>query len=109
LGASGCKRVLFVGARGSGEGGPGTPGWNGKGDGLGGPVHSLYTALVQDLSNQLSIQKVPVIYNPLPVTALLNIANEPQYFANLGAGVDWTDTFGDVNNGSGLLLESGPG
>ena len=90
-GASGCAQVLFVGARGTGEQGPGSPNWNGKGDGLGGPVHSLYTALAQDLGGLRSIQKVPVVYDSSSVQTLLT--NPAQYFANLQAGVTWTFTF----------------
>jgi hypothetical protein len=87
-----CAQVLFVGARGSGESGPGTPGWNGQDDGLGSEVHSLYAAFVQDLANQRTVQMVSVTYDPLPATALLNVTDESQYFANLGAGVDSADT-----------------
>jgi len=90
-GSSGCAQVLFVGARGTGELGPGSPNWNGKGDGLGGPVYGLYAALAQDLGGTRSIQMVSVVYDTSSVLTLLT--DPAQYFANLQAGVTWTFTF----------------
>jgi hypothetical protein len=93
--AQNCSDVLFLGARGSGEYGPGSPGWPAKQTardphGLGGPVSSLYSSLLAGLAGRETIQTLSLAYDSSSVTTLLTSASA--YFGNLQAGVDWADT-----------------
>jgi hypothetical protein len=88
--ASACKQILFLGARGSGEFGPGDYGFNPtrvKGDpyGFGGPVNSAYAELNGDFENQFSVQPVSVSYKANSVSVLLK--NHNLYFTDLSQGV----------------------
>jgi hypothetical protein len=85
-----CKQVLFLGARGSGELGPGNYGFNSKkvkGDpyGFGGPVNSAYAELKGDFGNTISVQPVSVSYQANSVSLL--VKNHNLYFADLSQGV----------------------
>jgi len=90
--ASKCPDVLLVGARGSGEKGPGTEGWKppGTGDtyGLGGPVESVYQRLKAGLGSHRTIQVLSVSYAANGVQTLTHAPR--QYFSNIAAGVSWT-------------------
>lgn len=88
--ASGCKDVLFLGARGSGEKGPGTPGWSyglHDPDGLGSTVESAYKGLKQKIGGYRSIEVTSVGYQADSVWTL--VKNHDKYFAGLSAGVIW--------------------
>jgi cutinase len=88
--ASSCADVLFVGARGTGETGPGTPGWDPKTDpygGLGATVYAVKQALAADLG-VTSVQTLPVSYNTNNVWIMLT--DTSKYFADLSAGVTFT-------------------
>ena len=86
-----CKEVLFLGARGSGEFGPGDYGFNStriKGDpyGFGGEVNSSYKELKGDLGAKVSVQPVSVSYPAN--SALTTLERAPNlYFTGLGNGV----------------------
>lgn len=86
-----CADVLFIGARGSGEQGPGTPGWHATtGDryGFGPRVQSAYARLAGDLAGHRTLQAVSVRYAANKVTTL---AHDPAgYFAHLDQGVGRT-------------------
>jgi virginiamycin B lyase len=96
-GSAGCPQVLFLGARGTGESGPGTPGWPQKdyspGDtyGLGPELNSLREAMIKDIGSGVSVKVVSVRYDSTNWQTIL--ANTDKYFANLQAGVDWTGTY----------------
>lgn len=85
-----CGKVLFIGARGSGESGPGTPGWKAKSTdpyGLGARVNSAYQALVKDLGNRQTLLPVSVAYRADSVDLLWS---DPfAYFSDLAAGVSY--------------------
>jgi len=86
-----CADVLFVGARGSGETGPGDRGWKPTKDdpyGLGGTVDSARRRLAADLAPHRTIQVESVSYVANGVQTLLHAPS--QYFANLAVGVTWT-------------------
>jgi hypothetical protein len=86
-----CKDVLFVGARGSGETGPGDIGWKAtRSDpyGLGGPVENVRERVTADLGSHRSIQVLSVSYEANGVQTLLHAPN--QYFAGIATGVTWT-------------------
>jgi virginiamycin B lyase len=94
---AGCGSVLFIGARGTGEAGPGTPGWPrqhyDRRDpfGLGGPVSSVRTALIADLNGRKSVVTASVDYDTTSVYTMLT--RPLRYFANPQSGVDWTVTY----------------
>lgn len=96
-GSAGCPDVLFLGARGTHESGPGTPGWPKKhyspGDpyGLGPEINSLREAMIKAIGNGIRVQVVSVRYDSTDINTL--VTNPDKYFANLQAGVDWTGTF----------------
>jgi Cutinase len=86
-----CADVLFVGARGSGEKGPGDKGWKpSKSDphGLGATVNSVYDRVAADLRGYRTLSPVSVRYAANGVQTLLHAPNE--YFSGLAAGVTWT-------------------
>jgi hypothetical protein len=89
--SSGCADILFVGARGSGQKGPGDPGWkptNADPYGFGSTVNSAYQRLVKDLGSHRTEQPESVAYAANGVQTLAHAPN--QYFANLAVGVNWT-------------------
>ncbi len=84
-----CADVLFVGARGSGQDGPGDHGWKPSGSdpyGLGGTVNSVYQRLAGDLGEVRSGHAESVAYAANGVQTLAHAPN--QYFANLATGVN---------------------
>ena len=86
-----CADVLFVGARGSGEPGPGDRGWEPTKDdpyGLGATIESARQRLVADLGTNRTMQTESVSYVANGVQTILHAPN--QYFANLNVGVTWT-------------------
>ena len=90
-----CQQILFVGARGSGEYGPGSDHWpQGRNPedphGLGGTVNSAYLRLVNDLGGRRTVQVVSVPYPAARVTTLLH--DPPRYFRGIAAAVAWTDS-----------------
>lgn len=97
--ATTCKQVLFLGARGSGEFGPGNYGFNSKrvkGDpyGFGPDVNTSYNELKADFSDyseQVPVQPVSVSYAANNVSVILK--NHNLYFANLTQGVTWSMNF----------------
>jgi hypothetical protein len=96
--AAGCNGVLFVGARGSGEFGPGSDGWprgRTKADpyGLGSEVNSVYDRITSDLAGTgLSMDPpVSIDYHADRVQTLLRL-DFSKYFGDLAAGVSATMT-----------------
>jgi hypothetical protein len=94
--SAGCAQMLFLGARGTGEIGPGSRGWPGNRNpadpnGLGAPIDSLLKTLTADISGHLTIQSVSVRYDSSSIDTLIH--DHARYFANLQAGVDWTLNF----------------
>jgi hypothetical protein len=93
---TGCKQVVFVGARGSGEYGPGSDHWpRGRSaedpHGLGGTVSSAYLRLVRDLADRRSVQVVSV---PYPAARVATLLHDPsQYFRGLVGAVTWTKNY----------------
>jgi hypothetical protein len=88
-----CAETLFVGARGSGEYGPGTKNWpagRSSSDyyGLGAEVNQVYTRLSSDVGTRQSIQVNSVNYGSDHVQTLAH--DIPKYFRDLSAGVNWT-------------------
>jgi hypothetical protein len=88
-----CNGVLFIGARGSGEFGPGSDGWprgRTKADhyGLGGEVNDVYNRIKSDLSGTgLSLDApVSIGYHADRVQTLLRL-DFSKYFGDLAAGV----------------------
>jgi hypothetical protein len=83
-----CADVLFLGARGSSQPGPGTPGWKPTAPdpyGLGRPVNSAYTDLAGQLARQRSISVISLRY---AATSVLTLAlDRKRYFENLNLGV----------------------
>jgi virginiamycin B lyase len=96
-GSAGCPEVLFVGARGTSENGPGTPGWPKKhyspGDpyGLGPELNGLREAMIKDIGVGVGVKVVSVRYDSSSIWTLLS--NPDKYFANLQAGVDFTGKY----------------
>lgn len=91
--ASGCRDILFVGARGSGEPGPGTPGWKPTADdphGLGGPVLSAYSRFVGHLGGTLTVAVQSVNYPATRVQSLYR--NTDKFFNGLSEGVNKADS-----------------
>jgi cutinase len=102
--ASGCYWIMFVGARGSGETGPGTPGWTPPAEnrstpsntgpdtyGVGAEVNSAFYRIWNDLGKKYGsfpVQVESVDYAANSVTTLLHAVN--LYFSNLQVGVNWT-------------------
>jgi virginiamycin B lyase len=91
--AAKCTGALFLGARGTNEPGPGTPGWKQNSDkhdplGLGAPIVSLRAAWLDDLAGRMTVQTKSVIYNSTDVRTLLSAPKT--YFSDLKAGVTWT-------------------
>jgi hypothetical protein len=89
-----CAAVLFVGARGTGEAGPGSPTWVPTPSdpyGLGAPVEALRKALLTDIAGRRTVQTVSVNYNTNDVGTLLT--DPVSYFADLQSGVDWTTSY----------------
>jgi cutinase len=87
-----CADVLFVGARGSGEAGPGDIGWKGtKSDpyGMGGPVVSVYNRVKSDFAGDYSMKVESVSYEANGVQTILHAPHE--YFNGLSTGVTWTE------------------
>jgi hypothetical protein len=83
--------VLFMGARGSGELGPGDYGWNSSkdDDGLGGVVNTVHARILADLANDFTMKTEPVKYNAS--SALTTLPRAPHlYFNGLATGVSWT-------------------
>jgi hypothetical protein len=86
-----CSDVLFVGARGSGETGPGTPGWEPVSSdpyGLGTRVHGAYARFFKDLAGHRTVDIASVNYAANSVRTLFS--RPTTYFANLSKGVTWT-------------------
>jgi Cutinase len=86
-----CDMVLFVGARGSGEKGPGDTGWKPTGKdpyGIGGTVVNAYNEFQLVLPGERTVQVVAVSYHAYAVQTLLHAPK--QYFNDLSAGVNWT-------------------
>lgn len=92
--AAACPAVYFLGARGSGEKGPGTPGWHSTGGslGLGGEISDVYSRLRADLSGLESVQGVSVRYAADSVWTL--VRHRASYFKGLSDGV--SATVGDL-------------
>jgi cutinase len=85
-----CAQILFVGARGSGQPGPGKLGWKPtKSDpyGLGQTVASAYNHFKSDLDGEYTIRAVSVPYQANSVPTAGRAPNE--YFNNLGLGVQY--------------------
>ena len=84
--AAPCAGVLFVGARGTGESGPGTPGWKDGVDynGLGGVVHNVLTRVEHDVRGQRTLQVVRLDYQANSVWTLLS--DHSKYFRGIDAG-----------------------
>jgi hypothetical protein len=91
---SNCPNVLFLGARGSGEDGPGTPGWKpaktpGDPHGLGAEVNDAYQLLRSDLPADRVVDVRSVQYAANNVSRILE--GDPwNYFQHLAQGVSWT-------------------
>ncbi len=88
--ASGCNPVLFLGARGSGEYGPGSANWpkGRKADdkyGFGPEVNEVYRKVSAGLSANLEAHSVD--YGADRVTTLFH--DYPKYFRDLQAGETW--------------------
>jgi hypothetical protein len=85
-----CPHVLLVAARGSGEQGPGTPGWKPTPTdplGLGFPMSSLDRRLLSDLAGYPKIQVVSVHY---PANAINpKVIEDGEYWEGIIAGVNW--------------------
>jgi hypothetical protein len=89
-----CADVYFLGARGSGEPGPGTPGWKATRQdphGLGAPVNSAYQHFSSLIGRYRSIRAVSVDYPAASVSELAS-KHYQRYFDGLSAGVTWTLT-----------------
>jgi hypothetical protein len=89
-----CPHVLLLAARGSGEQGPGTPGWKPTPTdplGLGFPMNSLYQRLLSDYAGYPQVQVVSVHYpaNAINPKVILN----GEYFKGIGTGVTWALNF----------------
>ncbi|MCW2699968.1 MAG: cutinase [Blastococcus sp.] len=87
--AADCADIRFIGARGSGEPGPGTPGWAGSltdPASLGPRLQSVLTVLQQQLAGQRSVSWTSVEYPAAPVSALIG-RRLPEYFLGLEGGV----------------------
>jgi Cutinase len=87
-----CANVLYVGARGSGEYGPGSRHWPRGRDprdlnGFGQEVDNVYNHLRTDLGAD-HIEADSVIYGADHVQTLAH--DIPKYFRDLGTGVGWT-------------------
>jgi hypothetical protein len=96
LSAASCHAVLFVGARGSDEFGPGSDGWprgRTKADhyGLGGDVNDVYNRISGDLAGtgESMAPPVSVDYHSDRVQTLLRL-DFSKYFGDLTAGVSAT-------------------
>src|ERR1035437_2971737 len=90
-----CAAVLFVGARGSGQAGPGTPGWTSSSAdplGLGGTISGVYSRLRSDTSGHRTVAGVSVNYTASAVSTL--IGSPGVYFAGIDKGV--TSTLGTL-------------
>ena len=92
-----CADVLFLGARGSNEAGPGTvSGWTPTDEdplGLGAPVKSAYDTFSSELEGHRSIQAISVDYPARAVAWSSDfLLHMDEYFAGLGEGVDFVDT-----------------
>ncbi len=86
-----CAGVLFVGARGSGELGPGDKHWKpSRADpyGLGPTVNSVYDRMAAGLRGFRAVHVISVSYAAYSVETLFHARN--QYFNGLAAGVNWT-------------------
>ncbi len=91
--ASGCADVLFVGARGSGEKGPGAPRWKPSASdrhGLGATVNAAYRRVSADLAHR-TVQVASVRYAANSVVRMFDDPHD--YFANLSKGVSWTENY----------------
>jgi hypothetical protein len=87
-----CADVLLLGARGSGQQGPGNPDWRGTPEdpyGLGSTVEDIRLSLLSGLAGARTVDVASVEYPADPVSALPFSADE--YFLGLGEGVDWAD------------------
>lgn len=89
---SGCSDVLFVGARGSGEIGPGNKGWvNGSSKDYYGYGHDVYNVLTQiktAVGSQRTFQAASIKYAADSVWTIFDNPTDPtKYFRDLGAGV----------------------
>ena len=84
--AASCRGVLFVGARGTGEAGPGTPGWKPGVDynGLGGVVDNVLTHVEHDVGSQRTFQVLPLDYQANSVWTLTS--DPTKYFQGIAAG-----------------------
>jgi hypothetical protein len=87
-----CTKVLYVGARGSGEYGPGSENWPDKSPaddpkGFGPEVNNVYSGLATDLGSS-NISAVSVKYGADHVQTLSH--DIPKYFRDLGTGVSQT-------------------
>lgn len=83
-------QTLFVGARGSGEAGPGTKAWKPTASdpfGLGSTVNILYERLAKDIDSRRTVQAASVSYGADNVRTLTH--DYPKYFRDLSTGVGW--------------------
>lgn len=87
-----CADVLFIGARGSGEPGPGTPGWKpAKNDplGLGPTIDSADRRLLSDLGGHRTVEVFSLNYGA--DSAITTLPRAPhKYFNDLATGVSRT-------------------
>ncbi len=93
---SGCSDVLYVGARGSGESGPGNKNWKPGSDynGFGHDVYNVLNQIKSDVGKQRTFQAKSVDYQADSVWTIFNHPTDPtKYFRDLGAGVKWTMTY----------------
>jgi hypothetical protein len=87
-GAGMAPDVVFIGVRGSGQAGPGTPGWTPtKADplGLGPELASAYGRLLREVGKRRNVDAVSIPYAASHVNKLLT--NRAEYFRGLNAGV----------------------
>lgn len=85
-----CPHILFVGARGSGEHGPGTKGWKptpADPFGLGGPVNSAYQRIAAATAAHSTLQAASVSYGADGVQTIFH--DYPKYFRAISVGVSW--------------------
>lgn len=89
-GGGGCAPAEFVGARGSGEAGPGTPGWSWGASasdpyGLGGPVAGAYSRILRGYYIS-AVYSVQYAADPVP-QHWWSLSDWKKYFRDLDAGV----------------------
>lgn len=100
-----CKRAFYLGARGSGEPGPGTKNWQptkADANGFAPEVNNVYTGLGTDLGAS-NIEPESVKYDADSVTVLADRHDLSKYFRDLGNGV--TQTLKDLKKQATLCPE----